>query len=298
MKNYAKVGGKKVKIISSPKCLEYEAPGHPESPTRVASATRFLKDKGFEFIEPQPAAEKDVLAVHERSFLEQVKTGNFSDIDTPSFPNIYSHALLSAGAAAQAAEMALAGRNTFSLMRPPGHHAGKNFLGGFCYFNNIAIGVAKILEKVKRVAIIDIDCHHGNGTQDIFLGSKVVLYTSLHQGHIFPGTGLKSKGNCLNYPLEAGIGPKEYLAVFEKALKEVQEFNPALVAISAGFDTYKGDPLTNINLEKETYLTIGQMITDLNKPHFSVLEGGYSQDLGECIYNFLEGLSKQKDLKI
>lgn len=288
MHNYAK---EKIKILFSPKCLEYEAPGHPESPERVASTARFLKDKGYRFIGPSSATEKDILVVHRQWLLDQVKTGNFSDPDTPNLPNIYSYALLSAGAAIQAAEMALNGKNCFSLMRPPGHHAGKNFLGGFCYFNNIAIAVARILDKVKRVAIVDIDCHHGNGTQDIFLGNKKVLYVSLHQSHIFPLTGLKSERNCLNHPLDGGTGPEEYLAVFKKALKEVQKFNPDLIAISAGFDTYKKDPLTNINLEKETYLTIGQKINELSRPHFSVLEGGYSDDLSECVYNFLEGLS-------
>jgi acetoin utilization deacetylase AcuC-like enzyme len=103
---------------------------------------------------------------------------------------------LAAGAALGAQEIALSGENVFSLMRPPGHHAGRDSLGGFCYFNNIAIAIAKALIKIKKAVILDLDCHHGNGTQDIFLGDNRVLYISLHQSPLYPGTGLKSAKNC------------------------------------------------------------------------------------------------------
>jgi acetoin utilization deacetylase AcuC-like enzyme len=222
--------------------------------------------------------------------VEQVKNGEFLDADTPNSKRMFEYALLSAGAAIQAQEIALHKEYAFSLMRPPGHHASRNSAGGFCYFNNIAVAVSKALDTVERVAIIDIDCHHGNGTQDIFLGNKRVLYVSLHQSPLYPGTGLKSEENCLNLPLSPGTGQEEYLTEFKKAIEEVKKFSPRLIAVSAGFDTYKADPLTNLNLEKETYAKISGLISALKKPTFSVLEGGYNVfELPECIEQYLMG---------
>ncbi|MFN3966935.1 MAG: histone deacetylase, partial [Endomicrobiia bacterium] len=170
-------------------------------------------------------------------------------------------------------------------------HATKNQLGGFCYFNNIAIAVKYLLanSSVDSVAILDIDCHHGNGTQDIFLGEDKILFVSLHQVPLYPGTGLTSEKNCLNFPLPPGTEEKIYLNTLEKALKEIENFKPNLIAVSAGFDTYKKDPITNMNLEKISYKKIAELISGLKIPRFAVLEGGYSSDLPECIYNFILG---------
>ena len=283
-----------MKIIFSKRCLEYQSPGHPESPERVGSSYLYLRQKGFEFLEPEECLEEDILRVHARELLEEVRQERFFDLDTPALPGIFEYAKLSAGAAIKSAKLALRGEFAFSLMRPPGHHAGKNKLGGFCYFNNMAIAASRALkERMGKVAIIDFDCHHGNGTQDIFLGREDVLYLSLHQSPLYPGTGLESIKNCLNFPLPQGTGPKDYLKVFEEALSKVREFNPDLLSVSAGFDTYTEDPLTRINLEKETYQKIGCMIASLNKPSFALLEGGYSKDLRECIYQFLLGIDSR-----
>ena len=279
-----------MKIIFSKRCIEYEFPGHPESPGRLSSTYNLLKERKFEFKEPQPAKKEDILRVHTSNLVEQVKNGEFLDPDTPNSKKMFEYALLSAGAAIQAQELALNKEFAFSLMRPPGHHATRNSAGGFCYFNNIAIAVSKALDTTETVAIIDIDCHHGNGTQDIFLGDKRVLYVSLHQSPLYPGTGLKSEENCLNLPLSPGTGKVEYLTVFKKAIAEVKKFSPRLIAVSAGFDTYKDDPLTNLNLEKETYAKISGLISTLKKPAFSVLEGGYNVlKLPECIEQYLMG---------
>ena len=143
----------------------------------------------------------------------------------------------------------------------------------------------------KRHLLIDFDCHHGNGTQDIFLGKQNVLYVSLHQSPLYPGTGLTSEGNCLNFPLPAGTDEPAYMTAFSKAIEAIYRFAPDLVAVSAGFDTYKGDPLAALYLEKSTYEKIGKAIRELGKPLFAVLEGGYSDDLPECIHNFLNGLT-------
>jgi len=139
---------------------------------------------------------------------------------------------------------------------------------------------------------VDFDCHHGNGTEDIFLGRKDFLYLSLHQSPLYPGTGLTSRGNCINYPLSVDTSPDKYLSVFGEALEHVKKFNPGVLAISAGFDSYKLDPITGFSLEKETYREIGKMLSGLDRPLFAVLEGGYSRDLPECIYQFLAGLDE------
>ncbi len=284
---------RKIKIIYSPKCLEYSGLDNPETPERIKSSYQYLKKLDYEFVEPGLATEADILLVHNQGLINQVKDNSFYDPDTPNIPGIFSYALLSAGGAVTAATLACRNKSAFSLMRPPGHHATRDKLGGFCYFNNIAVAVKKIINKIKRIAIIDIDCHHGQGTQDIFQGDNNVLYISLHQRGIYPGTGLSSNDNYVNYPLDVGTGPEEYLTIFKQAIDEVKIFKPNLLAISAGFDTYKNDPLTGLALEMETFKKIGQIIAGLGLPLFAVLEGGYSQDMPQCLYNFLKGLEKK-----
>lgn len=279
-----------MKIIFSKKCLEYESCGHPESPQRLFSTYEHLKDKDFEFISPSSCNKEELLLVHTKNLIDRIKNLEFFDPDTPTITGIFDYACLSVGGAIKAMELCLDGKSAFSLMRPPGHHAGRNTLGGFCYFNNIAVAVKKAMLLDKRVAILDIDCHHGNGTEDIFLGEKRVLYVSLHQVPLYPGTGLKSHKNCLNYPLSAGIKEKEYLVTLKNALSEIRDFLPDLLAISCGFDTYKDDPLTQMGLEIESYKKIAWLIAQTKIPCFFVLEGGYSSELKYCIYKFLEGL--------
>ncbi len=200
-------------ILYSPRCLDYAAAGHPENPERVRAAVAQLHKEFHTWVVPAPCTDEDILRVHTREQLEAVRSGKFDDADTPFFPDIFEIAKLSAGAAVLAAEHALAGRPAFSLMRPPGHHAERNRVMGFCYFNNIAIAVAKTLQsspKIQRVAILDFDCHHGNGTEDIFCGNERVLFVSMHQSPCYPGTGLGADGNCVNYPLAPGTGPNGF----------------------------------------------------------------------------------------
>jgi acetoin utilization deacetylase AcuC-like enzyme len=237
--------------------------------------------------------------VHSKDFVDKVKRGDFLDVDTPNLPGIYGYARLSAGSAIKCMEIALGGEKAFSLMRPPGHHSGVNgkALGaqtlGFCYFNNIAIACEKALNHVNKVAIVDIDCHHGNGTQEIFLGNQRVLFVSLHKyGFVYPGTGGTSEANCLNYPFKHAVGDSEYLKTLESALKKVEKFNPDLIGVSAGFDTYRYDPICGLGLSQEAYIMIGSMISKLQRKTFAVLEGGYAKDLPKCIYAFLKGLEQ------
>ena len=181
-----------MKILFSEKCLEYNWPGHIERPERVRKALKFLKDE-YEFLEPTPASQQDLLIVHNREYVDWIKNtaaGSYFDGDTPAPGNIYNYALLSTGSAIQASR-----ENCFSFMRPPGHHAGKNgrAMGastlGFCYFNNIAVAVKKL---EKSALILDIDGHHGNGTQEIFQGDPNVSFISLHLYPTYPGTGFTS----------------------------------------------------------------------------------------------------------
>jgi acetoin utilization deacetylase AcuC-like enzyme len=288
-----------MKILFSEKCLGYWFPGHPESPKRVHETFKFLKEKGFEFVEPKHCPEEELLLVHDKSFAEEIKSGKFSYIDSPALPGIYDYARLSAGSAINAMKISSKNEKAFSLMRPPGHHVGKNGLAlgsmslGFCYFNNIAIACKKALKFVKKVAIIDFDCHHGNGTQDIFIGHPNVLYVSLHKYPFYPRTGEQSENNCLNYPLSDGTTEREYMKTFKQALEKVKKFNPNLIAISAGFDAHKDDDITfgGLGLNYESFRVIGELIKELKKPSFAVLEGGYGKILSKSVYGFLLGYS-------
>lgn len=282
-----------MKIYYTPKCLEYGMPSHPESPERVRETASYLAEKGFIFDAPEPCTEEDILRVHTPALLEALKTGIYFDGDTPALPGIYDHAKLSAGAAIHAAQTAKVEGAAFSLMRPPGHHATRNRIMGFCYLNNIAIGVAHYLKKHPndRVSILDIDCHHGNGSEDIFLGNAAVHFISLHQVPLYPGTGLESKENVINYPLNPGTGEKKFLDILEKACLDIEKNKPSLVAVSAGFDTFIQDPLTHLSLETTSYKKIGERISATRLPVFAVLEGGYSPQLPICIHEFIQGLS-------
>lgn len=270
-----------MKIIYSAECLEFENESLPESPERVRQAKKYLEDKGYNFISPSPCNLKDLFLVHKNSFIKNIKNNNFFDPECPAYENIFYLARLAAGGAIKAAEL-----GGFSLMRPPGHHAGKDFLGGFCYLNNLAIAVEK---KDKKTLIIDIDAHHGNGTQNIFQGRDEVYYVSLHK-NIYPGTGHKSKKNYRNHVFTEEIGDEKYLEVLDKLLDLEEEFE--LIAVSAGFDAYQNDPLASLGITPEGYYKIGKRIEEFNLPVFCVLEGGYNaQKLGENIHYFIQGLN-------
>jgi acetoin utilization deacetylase AcuC-like enzyme len=163
---------------------------------------------------------------------------------------------------------------------------------GFCYLNSIAIAALAALAKgFQRVAVFDFDVHHGNGTEDILLDKPGCAFFSMHQFPAYPGSGKTNRGtNCFNYPVAPRTPRSEYRAVFEKAFAELKKFAPDLVAISAGFDAYRGDPLSDETLEAEDYHWLGETVRGLGVPAFSVLEGGYSDDLPDLILAYLRGL--------
>ena len=176
--------------------------------------------------------------------------------------------------------------NAFCAVRPPGHHAEKNKAMGFCIYNNVAVGANYLINKykLKKVAIIDFDVHHGNGTQDIFYDNEKVLYISTHQYPYYPGSGTNDEkgkhNNILNIPLPAGTTSEEYLNAYEFVLKKIKEFKPEFILLSAGFDAHKDDPLAQLQLESKDFYSITKRTLELSKQYcdgkvVSILEGGY-----------------------
>ncbi|MDB0067467.1 histone deacetylase family protein [Candidatus Pelagibacter sp.] len=176
--------------------------------------------------------------------------------------------------------------NAFCAVRPPGHHAEKNKAMGFCIYNNVAVGANYLINKykLKKVAIIDFDVHHGNGTQDIFYNNEKVLYISTHQYPYYPGSGTNDEkgkhNNILNIPLPAGTTSEEYLNAYEFVLKKIKEFKPEFILLSAGFDAHKDDPLAQLRLESKDFYNITKRTLELSKQYcdgkvVSILEGGY-----------------------
>jgi len=280
----------KTKIVFSEKCLNYGG-WHIEGPQRVKMAHEVLKGKKYEFLEPTSASEEDLLRVHDADYIWNLKKGLVEDPDTPAYENIYEYARLSAGGAILAAEI-----NGFSLMRPPGHHAGRSgaalgvYTRGFCYVNNVAIAVKALGEPAL---ILDIDGHHGNGTQEIFQGDEKVVYVSLHRYPYYPGTGVYSEGNCLNFPLPADCGEQRYLETLDEALGMVDIGKFKVVAVSVGFDAHLGD-LASLGLTENSYREIGKRIGALEKPVFFVLEGGYmGEQNGKDIDQLLRGYEER-----
>lgn len=224
------------------------------------------------------------------------------DTYTPVTNKTYEAARSAVDVALTGAKFVLNGeRIAYALCRPPGHHAEYKTMGGYCYFNNAAIA-ADYLSKYGRVAILDIDFHHGNGTQSIFYSRSDVFYVSIHADpHVkFPySSGFENErgigegfGFNRNYPLPLGTNDKQYLKVLQKALKDIRDFNPDHLVVSAGFDTYEKDPIGGFKLTVPFYEIIGREIGKLSLPTLIIQEGGYNiQDLGKIAMNFLRGIT-------
>ncbi len=277
-----------MKVVFDERCLEYAFPFHPESPERVEKIKLALEELGASFIRPKKIEEKLLLKVHEKSFIQKLKKKDYFDLDTPKLE--FSYALLSAACAVKAAKI-----NGFSLSRPPGHHAGKNFLGGFCYLNNIAIALESVRKESEKAVILDIDAHHGNGTENIFFAKENVLYISLHQHPLFPGTGKESRKNCINFPLPPCTGGELYIKTLQKALEIAEKFSPDIFAVSLGFDTYERDELSQFLIKESDFEFIGKLLSSFAKTtemFFLVLEGGYAREIEKPAYAFFKGFFK------
>lgn len=269
--------------------------GHPERPARIARTLERLQSQTeLPIVWEKPGAAEDasILRAHSATLLGSLNDSEDFDADTPAYPEIADYARASVGAGLEAMRCARKGETVFSLMRPPGHHATRNRIMGFCFLNNIAIAALEALATgVKRVAVFDFDVHHGNGTEDILQDVKGAAFFSIHQYPCYPGTGGSNVGdNCFNYPVPPGLPRPEYRRVFSSALEELKKFEPELIGVSAGFDAYAQDPLAQETLEAEDFHWLGEQVRRLNIPAFSLLEGGYSRDLPELIFSYLKGL--------
>jgi acetoin utilization deacetylase AcuC-like enzyme len=284
-----------MKIITDERCTGYSREGHPERPERIITAVERLKSQTelqLAWVAPGGVNDAHILRAHSPELLARLQIPHDFDPDTPYFEDIDIFARASAGAALVALKTARDGENVFSLMRPPGHHATPSHAMGFCYLNNIAIAVLEALATgSKRVAVLDFDVHHGNGTEAILLDRPGCACFSIHQSPCYPGTGTSNVGtNCFNYPVVPGTPRETYRAALARALGDLKNFRPDLIAVSAGFDAYAGDPLADGTLLAEDFHWLGQSLRALGVPLFSLLEGGYSHDLPELIFAYLKGI--------
>lgn len=307
-------------IVYSKKYLEHElSPGHPECPERLKAIVEALERAGLwrsrdvDVIEPSPAARADIELAHDAEYVTLVEKLSRSELpldgDTPAHKNTFELALLAAGGAIDAGRAVLSkASNAFALVRPPGHHAGRDHGGGFCYFNNIAVMVERIKRefRLRRVLILDLDAHCGNGTEDIFYDDASVLFMSIHQDPrtLYPGTGYidelgagEGEGYTVNVPLPPGSGDAEYASVMDEIFVPLaREFKPELIAISVGFDALAEDPLTALGLTTKAYGWLTKYAVELAKKLCGgkvvlTLEGGYAlKPLADAAVNVVKVL--------
>ena len=286
-------------LYTHPACLEHDTGfGHPECPARLTAILNVLRTAPFAALEwrdvPQATVEQ-LTRIHPQAYVERIlaclpRQGNVAvDGDTILSPQSGEAALRAAGAVCAAVDAIVQGEasNAFCAIRPPGHHAEPNQAMGFCLFSNAAIGAAhaRVAHGLARVAIIDFDVHHGNGTQAAVERDPGYLYISTHQAYIYPGTGRRGErgiGNIVNIPLLAGSGSADLRHVWRQEIEPaLREFKPQLILISAGFDAHHMDPLAELNFNEEDYAWLTRRISAVAADFcagqvVSILEGGYN----------------------
>ncbi len=292
----------KVGYVYDPVYLKHDTGQHPESAARLEAIISHLEQTGLKQelvpIEPRAASVEELSLVHDRQYIQHIRDtaergGGWLDPDTVMSPASYEAAVYAAGGAITATDAVIGGRvsSAFALVRPPGHHATPRQAMGFCLFNNLAIaaGYALSRHKLERLAIIDFDVHHGNGTQDAFYDDPRVLYVSTHEYPFYPGTGSihetgsgQAKGTKVNIPLPAGSGDGEYIEVFEQIIMPaVRRFRPRLILVSAGYDACWADELALMRVSVNGFARMTEIITGLageicESRLVFCLEGGYN----------------------
>jgi acetoin utilization deacetylase AcuC-like enzyme len=278
-----------MKILFNSKFLQHNSDSLVEGSYRI-------KEFSSSVDEVDSNGEELITLVHSESYLRMVydACANHQVLaEVYLSPESYQAATSAVGLAVMAAE-----GNDFAVVRPPGHHAKAERADGFCLFNNIAIAAQKLVDEGKRIFILDIDGHHGDGTQEIFYRSDKVLFCSIHQQYTYPGTGSQNEtgagdglGYTMNFPLPEGSGDREMLAAVDVAIQRAREFQADVVGVSAGFDGYVDDGLLGLNYTLEGYYMCGKKLGQSFDRIFAVLEGGYHFDIKKCTEHFIRGVN-------
>ncbi len=303
-------------FLEHPSSLEHDTGSHPEQPARITAILRALAQRdwlGLEHVRSEPATRTALEAVHTAAHIERIEAvaargGGALDLDTVMSAGSYEAALHGAGGAVELVRRLRDGQNPygFSAHRPPGHHATRDQAMGFCLFNNVAVAAQHALDACgyERVLIFDWDVHHGNGTNDIFHSSDQVLFVSVHQSPLYPGTGSSrdagsdaGTGFTVNLPVAPGSGDAIFLSLAEHVVVPLaRSFEPQLVLISAGYDAHRADPLADCRVTEAGYAAMAQTMhrvaSSMQAPVGAVLEGGYALDvLARSVVATLEGLA-------
>ena len=284
-------------IFHDPQCATYGSSARPEQPARVTRSAEHLRaahpDWTWQTPPPGTSVTDDILLLaHTPAHLKRLAQPRDFDADTPYFPGIAVHARRAVASAVAATRHALTQRTpVFSLMRPPGHHATAGEAMGFCYLNSIAVAALAAHRDLgaARVAVWDFDAHPGNGTESILHeAGSAFFFASVHQLPGYPGTGAGDLGPRIrNWPVAPRTPRPRHMAALEASLKAVVAFAPDLILISAGFDAYAHDPITEMTLERDDFATLGRWLRETGLPAAAILEGGYSPDLPLLIDAFL-----------